>query len=266
MLAGDDLTIVLFLVGLAATFAVAAMSAAGWRHPALIFGLFGFAVIFFSAGIGWPFLKTISPPTTAIVDQIATNPVAWFVVLILGIMAPFLYVRRNQKVTTSSPSTAKPDIREWFTSTDIGHLGNEKLVLAAKADSERFDELEQQYQNFEAELYSISSANSLMALTSLVNPEPNNISNLKERIRDLAGPLLRQKSKRDASFLRAIDDIHQKLQNGSLIAKGCLAPIESTTEEKAIPAWQWRFLKFNGDLTEASGEGITYKAIAVARA
>ena len=56
MLANDDLTIALFLVGTAITFAATGLTVAGWKHPVLINGLFALAGLFFIAGIGWPFL------------------------------------------------------------------------------------------------------------------------------------------------------------------------------------------------------------------
>jgi hypothetical protein len=96
LLAGDDLTIVLFFVGTAVSLGCAAMSTAGWRHPALIITLFGLAAICFVFGAGWPAIKEISPPAlSAPVHQIATSPVAWFVVLVLGMIASILFPRRR---------------------------------------------------------------------------------------------------------------------------------------------------------------------------
>jgi hypothetical protein len=95
MLSGDDLTIVLFLVGTAITVAGTAMSAAGWRHPVLISGLFSLAAFCAIAGLGWPLLKTASPAVTTIMNQIATNPVAWFVVLMVAVGAALLPPRRR---------------------------------------------------------------------------------------------------------------------------------------------------------------------------
>ncbi len=50
-MSGDDLTIVLFFVGLAITFVVAAMSQAGWKHKVLIVSLFIVAGLCFLIGI-----------------------------------------------------------------------------------------------------------------------------------------------------------------------------------------------------------------------
>jgi hypothetical protein len=105
LLGGDDLTIVLFFVGTAVSLACAAMSTAGWKHPALIVTLFGLAAICFVFGAGWPAIKEISSPAlSAPVHQIATSPVAWFVVLILGMTASILFpTRRPFRFAESKP-------------------------------------------------------------------------------------------------------------------------------------------------------------------
>jgi hypothetical protein len=86
-LVGDDLTVVLFFVGLAATLVVAAMSQAGWKQPAFIVFLLFLAVAFFAAGVGWPWIKEISPDIQRFATRIARSPIAWFVVIICGLSA-----------------------------------------------------------------------------------------------------------------------------------------------------------------------------------
>lgn len=96
MLAGDDLTIVLFFIGTAITLGCTAMSAAGWRHPVLIVSLFFMAGVCFVFGAFWPALKDVTPPSIAApVHQISASPVSWFVVLILGLTATLLLPRRR---------------------------------------------------------------------------------------------------------------------------------------------------------------------------
>src|ERR1700674_3737860 len=86
-IAGDDLTVVLFFIGLAATFAVAAMSQAGWKHRAFIIILFSIAVFFMASGISWPWLKDLSPELREIAIQVTSNPVSWLSVMVLGLSA-----------------------------------------------------------------------------------------------------------------------------------------------------------------------------------
>jgi tRNA_anti-like len=107
MLSGDDLTITLFFIGTAISIACAAMSAAGWRHHVLIGSLFGLAGGCFFVGVAWPWLKTVSLPATAMVNQVATNPIAWFVVLILGMTASILLPKRGGR-TSRLPEQRTP--------------------------------------------------------------------------------------------------------------------------------------------------------------
>jgi hypothetical protein len=115
MLSGDDLTIFLFFVGTAISIAGTAISAAGWRHPVLIGGLFSLSGICLIIGAAWPALKTVSPTVTAIVDQVATNPVAWFAVLILGMASVLLPKRggrpfhiKEREAAAESPAASSP--------------------------------------------------------------------------------------------------------------------------------------------------------------
>lgn len=103
MLAGDDLTIVLFFVGTAVSFSCAAMSSAGWKHPALIAGLFGLATVCFLFGAAWPIIKEALPALVGPVNLIATNPVSWFSVLILGMTASILLPRRRNLLPRFEP-------------------------------------------------------------------------------------------------------------------------------------------------------------------
>lgn len=96
LVSGDDLTITLFLVGLAINFGVAGMSQAGWKHRLLIASLFLLAVTSLATGLGWPWVKGWSPTATAIITQVATSGIAWFVVIMVGLGA-FLFVRGTPK-------------------------------------------------------------------------------------------------------------------------------------------------------------------------
>ncbi len=96
-MSGDDLTIVLFLLGTAISFAVAAMSQAGRKRPLLIQCLFVLAGISAIAGLGWPLIEPISPGATAAIVQISDSPVAWFAVLVLGLTASLFRRKQDNK-------------------------------------------------------------------------------------------------------------------------------------------------------------------------
>jgi len=84
---GDDLAISLFLLSLAGpTFGLEAMKAETIERR-ITFGFL--AIIFLIAALFWFQIKKIWPPFTASMASIATNPLAWFVVMmfIFGIFA-----------------------------------------------------------------------------------------------------------------------------------------------------------------------------------
>ncbi len=121
------------------------------------------------------------------------------------------------------------------------------------------------------EIYSLNQKTGIaaiidgMANTSDVAQDVVKLESAKQRAKEVFANVQKATTLRNASYNAAIDDIYRKLQNGDLVAKGFLIPIDINSEEIIIPASRWRFLKFNKDFTEASGEGIEYKAIAVAR-
>jgi len=55
------------------------------------------------------------------------------------------------------------------------------------------------------------------------------------------------------------------LQKGKLVSKGFSYDAGISSEEIDIPASHWRFLEFSPDYINASGRGLSYAAIAVAR-
>jgi hypothetical protein len=59
MPAGDDLTVILFLLGLAFAAGFTAITMAGWKHPYLIGSLFAFAALLVVGGVAWVPVKEI---------------------------------------------------------------------------------------------------------------------------------------------------------------------------------------------------------------
>jgi hypothetical protein len=86
------------------------------------------------------------------------------------------------------------------------------------------------------------------------------------RILQLADPALARNALRADGRAEAREDLHEKLKNGELIAKGFRHPIHHHTEEIEIPPIQWRTIRFNHNFTEAQAGSIRYSGIAVARA
>ena len=101
--AGDDLAIVPFLIGLAATLAVAGMSEVGWKHRVFIGCLFLLAAFFFLVGIGWPWIRNISPELQGLVTRVARNPISWLAVIISGLSGVWLINKTNEESAAQTP-------------------------------------------------------------------------------------------------------------------------------------------------------------------
>ncbi len=112
MPSGDDLTIVLFFVGTAVSIALAALSAAGWRQ----WVLFSLAGICFVGGLAWTNLKTVSPSVTSPIGLVATNPFAWFIILMLG-AASLRFIQKS--VSTRSGNALLEQPRTGTTSEQV---------------------------------------------------------------------------------------------------------------------------------------------------
>src|SRR5258708_5192364 len=106
-MAGDDLTISLFFVGLAVTIAATGMTQAGWKHRLLIFTLFAVAAVLFGVGAGWHWIKGYWPEASAVAATLATNPVTWFVVIMFGLGA-ILFRRTGIQTDSISRRVAAP--------------------------------------------------------------------------------------------------------------------------------------------------------------
>jgi hypothetical protein len=127
-MAGDDLTICLFLVGLAASFLLAAMSQAGWKHRVLIACLFGVAAIFLALGVSWLWIKDLSPVLRSILVPIATSPVAWFCVILLALSAHFVLPSRA-KVSSEIKSPDRRDLAPTTNTLISGSVHVARMLL-----------------------------------------------------------------------------------------------------------------------------------------
>jgi hypothetical protein len=79
---GDDLTIALFLIGLAATISMTGITQAGWKNQLLIKSLFVIPALLLCVGLAWFF-----PGARSVIAAVATHPVSWFVTIMFGLGA-----------------------------------------------------------------------------------------------------------------------------------------------------------------------------------
>lgn len=229
----------------------------GGRPGPLIVALFGLSGLFFVAGIGWPFFKTISPAViTEAVREIATSYVSWFCILILGITASLFYGRGTSRQSARATFDGAP--LQWFTGAAISHFAETELRQTARSDLEAFRIADRQHRALEHRLRRAEPKNR----DEFMPPEWKEI---KKEFDAVETEYYRLRRASAISSRRAMDDIYRQLRDGKLIARGFSQPVEANAKEMDIPAAQWRFLKFEDKLIEATGHDITYTAIAVAQ-
>ena len=136
-MSGDNLNIVLFLVATTITIALAAMNAAGWRHPILIRSLFALAGVCFVI-VAWLVLKFVSPAIAATINQVATHPVSWFVVLMFGLAT----LMRPTDGGRTSDSVSKPEISlDFVKNILISTYSPDSPALFIGTASDNFDKI-----------------------------------------------------------------------------------------------------------------------------
>jgi hypothetical protein len=64
-----------------------------WRRP-LMLGLFGVAALFLVAGLYWLFLRDLSSRITVILQQVATSPASWMILLL--VVSVLVWFRRRK--------------------------------------------------------------------------------------------------------------------------------------------------------------------------
>jgi hypothetical protein len=81
-MADHTVEIVLFFFGSSLLCGLDAMKHKQWRA----YALWGLAGAFALSGASWQFTKQLSPAVTAFVTAIAVNPIAWFILFVLGVV------------------------------------------------------------------------------------------------------------------------------------------------------------------------------------
>lgn len=104
---GDDLTIILFLVGLAGTSVATGLSLLERKRKLVTRILFILTVLFGVLGGGWPWFRELSPKLTEVVTGLASNPVTWFVTIMV-LATLLLSSRMGDKVHSPQLPSVSP--------------------------------------------------------------------------------------------------------------------------------------------------------------
>lgn len=104
---GDDLTVILFVFGLAVTAAFTALSLIEKKRKNIIVTLFLIAFTLVAVGAAWIWLKDQAPKISMTIGQIAGSPVSWFVTLMF-LAGAILFGKKGDKRTIREVSELMP--------------------------------------------------------------------------------------------------------------------------------------------------------------
>jgi hypothetical protein len=261
MLQGDSLAVQLFIGAAAISVLAIAITQAGWTQRWFIRGLFALAALLSIASVWWRHLEIRIPLINDVLQAVAASRVAWFFMgivpaLVTGMLLSDLLRHRRSR-------TARPS--KWVS------------VLAAKDTLARQDLIDRyQYvsrQFHEALEESGGLADQLSELMSkMFSADDPTLFEGAEKYATLA-------AQKDASgrkfdeWHRTLENctealrtnIHDQLRNGSLIAKGFLAPHAPGASERIIPKEEWRFLSLDNDGNQAQGPNFEYIALLIGK-
>ncbi len=243
-MSGDDLTIVLFLVGTAISIAGTAMSAAGWKHHFFIASLFFVAGVFLVAGVAWPATKNISPTVTAVIEQIATHPVSWFAILILGMGAVTFLPRRPFQKDVAPPRNeqmASPKLpKEWFSPNDAIEQIADKALLEKRK---------------KVDLALERTQKDIDTITNEMKETPFNLDKNMQILKELEDQRDRQRDDYMSYLYGCMGYIQNQLKRGLLIAKGFRRPHIYGNPMVVISQDEWFILDLDFDTGIAKQQG-----------
>ena len=123
---GDELAVQLFVLGLAVTVGVYAMTLAGWNHKILVYYIFIVSISLVIIAIFWPSIIGLSP----ILSSIKIKPIYWFALITIAVLlicAREALARKKLYVHIENMQDAKSSKRELTQSSPIKE---EEVILA----------------------------------------------------------------------------------------------------------------------------------------
>jgi hypothetical protein len=188
------------------------------------------------AGIAWPEIKSVSPSITAIVKQIATHPVSWFVIIILGMGAATFIPKRslqNDVARQRSKQTISVKLpKEWFSHQD---------AIAQFADKELLDKKEKASKAFDLACeHHTTVSNEMMETPFGLDKNMETLKKIEE-----------DRDNEYANYMNllniCLDNIQDKLRKGILVAKGFRSPHSLGNPMVLIPQDEWFILQLDFD-------------------
>jgi hypothetical protein len=159
---------------------------------------------------------------------------------------------------------SEPDNRQWLSSYKIFELIDQKLLQEASDAEAQIEKLAAEIERVRKERRQLDRIDPLGGTVALQGPQAEALRVLSESAAEAQSRMTAAQQYRSRARGQALNELYDKLRSGEFVAKGYVAPADSSSDEIEIPSGQWRLIRFNGDYTEASSATIKYIGIAVA--
>jgi len=131
--ATDSTMVTFFYVGLSVTIMGIALTVAGWKHKAIVWGLLGLAGVLFLLAFTWQAIATAAPPVGSALTAIARADVLWFLAILVALGMGGLSHRRMLSLTRSGGTQIGAAYDDSKLRTDLDSLGNQLANLDARS-------------------------------------------------------------------------------------------------------------------------------------
>lgn len=154
-----------------------------------------------------------------------------------------------------------PDKRLWLSNVDIyAWAGKERI----RARNEAFDRSEAALIAWHAaddeKSVVLAGLGAFASFTENPTPEVAEAQRKAEGALQNYGNAGRELQRLEAELRNTL---HDRLVEGTLLAKGFLPPFSHQSVDVDIPPSQWRFLRFDKDMESAEGQGVKYIGVTV---
>jgi hypothetical protein len=208
----------------------------------------------------------------AAIKYVIAIPDIWYFAALTGGLTTGMWldtiVRRTATKTKSETKREeKSDNRTWVTGTHIIELADAGIVWKIRQSRNKLSILNSELDDIQVIINHRKPQDSYQAIKQMSEgKEPKELVAARERQKEIVRQFNLERNVGLNLFNMAVQDIHAKLRNRTLIAKGFLTPIQKDSEFQEIIASRWNFLRLiEPEFQKASGEGIEYTGIAMAK-
>jgi hypothetical protein len=158
------------------------------------------------------------------------------------------------------------DKRQRFRGYEIWKLADQEVIDRAGQDEKTLREVQKEVAEIDEKMRELSRQRPSFKAGAIIEPP----TEAMEALQRAASELYVRKSAAERALGRIkviiMDNVHQKLRSGKLVARGFHHPVGLNPQQVEIPSEQWHLLSFGTGYVEAEGQGLKYVGLELAKA